>query len=215
MARVGKKSNVKFKLHKELIFLLVAIVAMIVTTIVLAIPSESKTTYDELNNAILAYNSTNSTSYATIEEDHVFDKAELKDIKKAIEKTEDGTEESAEYVYVLYGSLNQATILQYLSVINTEAKQRERDVVYLYSSEKVETQEDLEEEKFVAALEKDEQVFNGSNNELVATGVDAVDLTVYPTLLVYKNGELIFNSTTVVEDGSYNWNLLIVHAFSL
>ena len=215
MARTGRKSTVKFKLCKELVILVAFIVAMIVTTIVLSIPSQSTKDLEEMNNAILIYNQTNSTSYATLGEDNVYSKAELGDIKKAISKTSDGTEENAEYVYVLYGSLNQATILQYLSVIDTEAKQREVEVVYLYSSNKVENQEDLTDEEFVASLDKDEEVFNGENDELLAAGVEAVDLTVYPTLLVYKNGELIFNSTTVIEDGSYNWTLLISHAFSL
>ena len=143
MARTGRKSTVKFKLCKELVILVAVIVAMIVTTIVLSIPSQSTKDLEEMNNAILIYNQTNSTSYATLGEDNVYSKAELGDIKKAISKTSDGTEENAEYVYVLYGSLNQATILQYLSVIDTEAKQREVEVVYLYSSNKVENQEDL------------------------------------------------------------------------
>lgn len=215
MARTGRKSTVKFQLCKELVILVAVIVAMIVTTIVLSIPSQSSKDLEEMNNAILVYNQTNSTSYGTLTEDNVYSKAGLSDVKKAINATKDGTDEKAEYVYVLYGSLSQATVLQYLSVIDSEAKQREVEVVYLYSSEKVETQEDLTDEEFVASLEKDEKVFNGENDELLAAGIEAVDLTVYPTLLVYKNGELVFNSTTVIEDGSYNWDLLIGHAFSL
>ena len=119
MARTGRKSTVKFKLIKELVILVAVIVAMIVTTIVLSIPSESEKVLEEINTAITTYNSTNSTSYSTLGEDYVYKKAELKDLKKAIANTEDGTAEDAEYVYVLYGSLNQSTVLQYLATINT------------------------------------------------------------------------------------------------
>lgn len=215
MARVGKKNKTKFKLHKELVFLLSAIVIMIAVTIILSIPSESKKTYDEINNAIYAYNATASTSYSTIDEDHVFKKANLGDIKSAIKKSGNGTEEDAKYVYVLYGSLNSAVILQYLSVIDNEAERREVSTVYWYSSEKVEKQEDLEDTKFVSEIEADQEVFNGESEDLVTVGVDPVDLLEYPALLVYKNGKLVFNSNTVEEDGSYNgWDIIISHAFA-
>ena len=97
MARTGRKSTVKFKLHKELVILLAVIVAMIATTIILSIPSNSEKTLEELNYAISLYNSTNSTSYSTLGEDYVYEKVELNDLKKAISSTNDGTEEKAEY----------------------------------------------------------------------------------------------------------------------
>ena len=134
----------------------------------------------------------------------------IKNIEKAIEKCGQG-----EYVYVLYGSLNSATILQYLSTIDNEAKQREVSKVYWYNSSKVEEQEDLSDSEFLAGLENDQKVFNGSNDSLVAAGVEAVDLLDCPALFVYKDGQLVFNSVTVVEDGSYNWEIIISRAFSL
>ncbi|MDE7162241.1 MAG: hypothetical protein K2N65_05745, partial [Anaeroplasmataceae bacterium] len=82
--------------------------------------------------------------------------------------------------------------------------------VYIYSSEKVDKQEDKDDSNFLVSLEKDEAVFNSN----VLEGVDEVDLLKTPALYTYKNGELVFNSVTVEEDGSYNWELIINKAFS-
>lgn len=65
------KNKTKFVLHKELIFGL-GLIAILVVTIVLSIPSEAKKTYEELNNAINSYNTANSTSYNLLAEDNVY-----------------------------------------------------------------------------------------------------------------------------------------------
>ncbi len=217
MARVVGKNKTKFKISKELIILVLIIIAMIVTTVCLSIPSDTHKVYEEFNDAISDYNTANSLSYGMIDEDHVYVKASLKTLDKAIRSTEDGTEEKPEYVYVLYGSLSSATILENLSKIDTEAKQRaeaqdKKSIkVYFYDSVKVDTQEDLTDTDFVADLEKDEEVLN----ESVQTGIEPVDLLETPAFYVYKNGKLIFNSVSVLENGNYNWSILINRAFSL
>lgn len=208
MARVGKKSKTKFKICKELVILVVVLIAMIVTTICLSIPSSSSKLLEEYNNAITAYNSANSTSYATLEEDNVFKKASLNQVADAINDSK-GTEEEPKYAYVLYGTLEKAKILEFLSVMNTEAKNREVDTVLFYSSEKVDNQEDKDDESFLAEIQNDEEVFNSS----VLAEIDEVDLLVSPAFFVYKNGELVFNSTS--GEDTYNWYIMINKAFSL
>ena len=210
MARSGRRNKTKFVLHKELIILVLVLVAMIVTTVCLTIPTAGEKRLEEFNNAITEYNTANSTSYTTLEEDSVIRKASLKKLNSEIKNASKGTEENPRYTYVLYGSLSNEIVIQYLSAIDTEAQQREVKVVYLYSSEKVEKQEDKDDVEFLAGLEKDEEVFNAD----VLEGVDEVDLLKTPALYVYKNGELVFNSTTLEEDGSYNWELIINKAFS-
>ncbi len=210
MARDIRKNKTRFVLHKELVILVLVLVAMIVTTVCLSIPTGSEKRLAELNDAITEYNTLNSTSYTTLSEDTVLRKVSLKTIESSIKKSADGTEENPKYVYVLYGSLSDATILQYLSAIDTEAKNREVKTVYIYSSEKVDKQEDKDDSNFLVSLEKDEAVFNSN----VLEGVDEVDLLKTPALYTYKNGELVFNSVTVEEDGSYNWELIINKAFS-
>lgn len=210
MARVGRKNKTKFVLHKELIILVAILVAMIITAVCLSIPSASEKRLEEMNNAINQYNTTNNTQYSLLEEDNVFRKSSLKAIDSAINASNNGTEEDPKYVYVLYGSLSNSTILEYLSTIDKEAKNREVKTVYLYSSEKVDKQEDKEDASFLASLKNDEDIFNKE----VLEGVDEVDLLKTTALYVYKNGELVFNSTAIIEDGSYNWNLVINQAFS-
>ncbi len=209
MAKAGRRNKTKFILRKELIILVLVLIAMIVTTVCLSIPSATEKRLEEFNTAITEYNTANSTSYSTLGEDSVIRKASLKQVTKAIEDSK-GTEEEPKYTYILYGSLTNATICQYLSAIDTEAQNREVKVVYLYSSEKVDKQEDKDDADFLNEIDQDEKVFNSD----VLEGIDAVDLLKTPALYVYKNGELIFNSVTVEEDGSYNWELIINKAFS-
>lgn len=210
MARSGRRNKTKFVLRKELIILVLVLVAMIVTTICLTIPTAGEKRLEEFNNAITEYNTANNTSYSTLTEDSVIRKASLKKLRSEITDDSKGTEDNPRYTYVLYGSLEDATIIQYLSAIDKEAQQREVKVVYLYSSEKVDKQEDKDDTEFLADLEKDEDVFNAD----VLEGVDEVDLLKTPALYVYRNGELVFNSTSLEEDGSYNWELIINKAFS-
>ncbi len=210
MARVGKRNKTKFILCKELIILILVLIAMIVTTICLAIPSESQKKLEEFNNAITEYNTANNTSFSTLGEDYVFKKASLNDVSSAIDGSK-GTDTEPKYAYILYGSLKDATIIEFLSVINKEAQNREVDTVYLYSSDKVENQEDKDDEQFLAELDNDEKVFNVD----VLEGVEEIDLLKAPAFYVYKNGELVFNSVSMIEDGSYNWHLVINKAFAL
>ena len=210
MARSIRRNKTKFVLRIELICLVLVLVAMIVTTVCLSIPSASEKRLAEFNDAITAYNTANSTSYTTLTEDSVIRKASLKKISSELTEGQKGTEENPKYTYVLYGSLVDSVILEYLSAIDTEAQQREVKVVYLYLSDKVDKQEDKDDVEFLADLEKDEDVFNAD----VLEGVDEVDLLKSPAFYVYKNGELVFNSTSMQEDGSYNWKLIINKAFS-
>lgn len=209
MAKTGRRNKTKFIIRKELIILIIVLIAMIVTTVCLSIPSAAEKRLDELNSAITEYNSANSTSYATLGEDTVIRKVSLKRVERAIEESK-GTESDPKYAYVLYGSLTNGTICQYLSQIDTEAQNHEVKTVFLYTSEKVDLQEDKDDTEFLADLEKDEAIFNAD----VLEGIDEVDLLKVPALYVYKNGELVFNSVTIEEDGSYTWELIINKAFS-
>lgn len=210
MSRSIRRNKTKFILRKELVILVLALVAMIVTTICLSIPSAKEKRLEEFNNAITAYNTANSTSYSTLTEDSVIYKASLNKIDSEIKAGLNGTTEEPKYVYVLYGTLSNATICQYLSSIDNEAQQRDVKNVYLYSSEKVDNQEDKDDVEFLAELENDEKIFNSK----VLEGVEEVDLLNTPALYVFKNGQLVFNSYTLEDDGSYNWELIINKAFS-
>lgn len=208
MARVGRKNKTKFVLCKELVILVVVLVAMLVATICLSIPSKAEKQLEEFNVAINTYNSTNSTSYGLLGDDHVFKKAELKDVEKAINDSSKGSAEEPAYAYVLYGSLENSKVLEFLSIINTEAKNREKDCVYFYNSSKVDNQEDKEDESFLAEIANDEKVFKESET-------CEVDLLKTPAFYVYKNGEIVLSSLTYDDNTLYNWHQMIRIAFSL
>ena len=209
MARAGRRTKTKFVIRKELIILVLIIVAMIVTTICLSIPSAAEKRLEEFNTAITEYNTANSTSYSTLGEDSVIRKASLKKVEQVIEDSK-GTESEPKYAYIIYGSLTDAKICQYLSAIDTEAQNRDVKTVYIYFSDKVDRQEDKEDTDFLNDLEQDEKIFNSD----ILEGIEEVDLLKTPALYVYKNGELVFNSVTIEEDGSYSWDLIINKAFS-
>ncbi len=200
MARTGRKNKTKFVITKELVILVVVLVGMIVATICLSIPSKAEKQLDTFNNAITEYNTANSTSYTLLGEDHVYVQADLEKVSEAIENS------SSDAVYIFYGGLANATVLEFLSKIDAEAKNREVEQVYFYNSEKVDNQSDKEDEEFLASIENDEKHFKANDQY-------KVDLLVTPALYVYKNKELVFSSIESVEEG-YNWNIIINQAFS-
>ena len=209
MARYGKKNSTKFKLTKELVILVVALVAIIAVTVILSIPSKEEKIIAEYNTAIEEFNTQNSTSHSTLTSDEiVYVKADLADIEKALNSK--GTDEEPEYTYVLYGTLKAATVVQYFNYINEEAKQHEIETIYFYSSSFVDGQEDKDDEEFLAKVDSYENVLNAN----VLEGVDEVDLLKTASFYVYKNGELVFNSNTYVEEGIYNWVQILSEAFS-
>lgn len=205
MARYGKRNETKFKFTKELGFLIGGIVAIIVATILLSIPNKTDRQIEKYNEAITAFNTANSTQYATITtEDVVYVDAEYKEMAEILKG--EGT------VYVLYGTLNLDTICSNFVTINDEAERREIEKVYFLSSEYVDTfvddeEDDTDEDIFEATVEGYEKdIFNAN----VLEGVDEVDLMASGALLVYKDGQLVFNSTSYTD---YNWTQIINQAF--
>ena len=205
MARYGKKNSAKFVFTKELGILLGLIVALIVATVLLSIPNRTDRQIEKYNEAITEFNTLNQTSHATITtEDVVYVDAEYEDFEEILNG--EGT------VYILYGTLSLETIVSNFVTINNEAENREIETIYFLSSEYVDTFEDDEDD------EDDEDIFEATVegyekdifNKNVLEGVDEVDLMESGALLVYKNGQLVFNSNSYSD---YNWTQIINQAF--
>ena len=205
MARYGKRNSAKFVFTKELGILLGLIVAIIIATILLSIPNRTDRQIEKYNEAITEFNTLNSTSYSTITTDEiVYVDAEYEDFEEIL--SGEGT------VYVLYGTLSLETIVSNFVTINAEAENREIETIYFLSSEYVDTfEDDLEDdddedifEATVEGYEKD--IFNKN----VLEGVEEVDLMQSGALLVYKDGQLVFNSASYSD---YNWTQIINQAF--
>ena len=205
MARYGKRNSTKFVFTKELGILLGLIVALIVATVLLSIPNRTDRSIEKYNEAITEFNTVNQTQHATITtEDVVYEDAEYEDFEEIL--SGEGT------VYILYGTFSLESIASNFVTINTEAENREIEKIYFLSSEYVDTfEDDLEndddEDIFEATVEGYEKdIFNKN----VLEGVEEVDLMKSGALLVYKNGQLVFNSTSYTD---YNWTQIITQAF--
>ena len=201
MASKNRKNKVKFKLTKELVFLVLGLVAILVTSIVLSLESAEEKEIKSINMAIINYNLANDKAYNTITGEDVLEVIEYDDLKSTI--SQDG------YVYIYYGSLTNASYLENLCNINLEALKVKQDAVYLYYSNWVDGQEDLDAPEFKEeAKKREDEIFNMNNDQY---DVEDFDITVTPTLLVYKDGDLIFNSQSATE----GWNQIIPIAFGL
>lgn len=207
MASKRRKNSTRFKWTKELFFLIIALVAIITTTVILSIPSTKEKYTNEINTAITVANAANSesgTSYNTIPTDNVF--AEITHEKLLNKVSED------EYVYVLYGSLNNATLLANFYNINLICTNEEIKNVYVYSSLWVEETDDYETETFKEEQSSIESDINANKDKDVAE----FSVLTYPAILVFNNGKLIFNSQGYEDiEGQITWANYIQKAFML
>ena len=205
MASKYKKNKVKFKWTKELLVLILGLLAIIGATIALSLPTNNEKITTEINDAIIAANSQSSsdgssTSYSSIPTDNVYESISHKKLLKKIAKEE--------YVYVLYGSKNSSIILENASKINTIAVSEEIDTIYVYSSLWVEEAEDTNAEAFKSEKKVIEDDLNANKN----VDVEAFSVLNYPALLVFHNGSLIFNSQEYDDKDYVTWNMYIQKA---
>ena len=214
MASKSRRNRVKFKFTKELLFLIIFLVVILVATIGLSIPSKSSRQLDSLNDAITEYNQDNSTSFYTLDKDHHFSvigggiSKKVNKVKKLASREK--------YTYVFYGSLENATFLEQLYYINQACDEDKYDIskVYLFYNDyileaKKNGDDDTKvfKDKINSYEEKIKVKVNDDSKEFDMTETDK------PTLLVFKNGELLFN-TQQDEEAKYPWTAYIIKAFS-
>ena len=205
MASKNRKRKSKFVWTKELIFLLVAIVVMVAAAVVVNLPTSAEKQLEKYNTAITNYNSQNSTSYSTLPTDNVF--REISHDALANEKNKD------DYTYVFYGVTNNAVFLENLSAINSAATNYEIKTVYIYLATWYDEATDKDTISFREELTKKEAAFKDKNEDQ-----DEFDMSVYPTLLVFKAGKLVFNTQTYQNASTasdYSWSMYINKAMTL
>ncbi len=204
MASKSRRNRVKFKWTKELFFLIGALLVMIVVTIVLAIPSRAERQLSEVNEAITSYNTDNSTTYYTIQKDNHLAFLSHSDLVNQ--------KSSSDYTIVWYGSLTDATYLEQLSTFEGYAVKYEVAKVYLYYSTFVDdakTNETTETLTYKNELKKMEDELN-ANKEADA---EAISLEKSPSVFVFKDGKLVYNSQVAGDSGEYNYELHFHKAF--
>lgn len=214
MASKSRRNRVKFKFTKELLFLILFLVVIIVAAVGLSVPSKSSRQLESLNDAITEYNSDNSTSYYTLDKDHHFSvigggiSKKVNKVKKLAAREK--------YTYVFYGSLNNSTFLEQLYYINQACDDEKYDIskVYLFYDDFIEEAKkngDDDTKVFKDKINGYEEKINAKVND----DSKDFDMTVTdtPTLLVFYKGELLFN-TQQDESSKYNWTAYITKAFS-
>ncbi|MBQ3253226.1 MAG: hypothetical protein IJA65_01615 [Acholeplasmatales bacterium] len=205
MASKSRRNKVKFKLTKELIILVVALVAILVATIIMGLPSNEAKKLDEYNGKITAFNNANQTSHQLLSEGHVFKEISYNSLTK--KKNND------DYTYVLYGTFDQESFVSILSTLNYQAKEYEIDTIYLFLATWVAEQEDTDSIDFNKEVNEKNAVLN-ENKDKDQNEFDMADIDT-ATLLVFKDGSLVFNTQTYDESAEYTWNNYINKALTL
>jgi len=216
MASKSKRNKTKFKWTKELIFLIVGILALIAATIIINIPKGSAVQLEKYNKAISDYNSKNNAQYSFIPEENVLKETKINGISKK--------KKSNDYTFVFYGSLANAEFLENLSKVNNLAKEYDVKSVYLWFADYVEKADD--DLKATATYKNKVDEYNSIINENINSLVessnglyksqDNFDLETYPALLVFKSDSLVFNSQTYSkseDSAEYSWDTYINTAF--
>ncbi len=168
--RKGKRSKVKFVWTKEFIFLIVGILALVVTAIILVQPSDKDKIYNAFINEV-------GDSDTALTYDHVYSSISHKKLVKKINSSNDD-----ELIFVFYGSSKDKTSVSSIEIINLAAQRYEVDTVYYLSADFMIDEDEPDTLSFRNYVEERE------------VELKEVDLDNYPSLWVFKNGELLFTS---------------------
>lgn len=178
--RKGKKNKFKFVWTKELIFLIVGILAMLAAVIVLDQPSASSKIYDEWQAYATTDDSGNVTSVISTE--HNLSKISLNSLAKKVKN-------SSDYIYVFYGTPQDSTCVSYISIFDALADDYGIDKIYYLNADFVYDEEDKTDREFENSIDEKEAKLNSN-----------IDFFHYPSLWVFKDGELVFNSETYFDE---------------
>jgi hypothetical protein len=207
MASKSRRNKVKFKWTKELIFLIVFVVAIGAVSLTLGLVKKfSGRDIKAVNEAIAQFNSSESQTVYTIDT--------YKNVFKPISYNGLVSQKaSSDYKYVWYGTLTSADYLRYLYQINEYAEQYEVSTVYLYYADYVQdaiNNDTHNTESYKTTLKTMEDKLNAGRTE-----AEPIDLEKYAALFVFKDGKLVYNSQIANESDQYNWENQFVKAFSL
>ena len=202
-----KKDLFRFTITKELVIFLSCLIVLIAAAIVLSIPRDNENIYNDYSAAATSLTTDDNTVSTITSKEHVFKTISYKDLVNKIDK-EDGL------FYVYYSSTTVSDAVSILATVNTFAETYDVNTVYLLDNSFY-TDLDLTNGDDNTTLDEYEAALG-----LGASTVNTVDLSIVPTLFVYKNHELIFNSNSkdfVTDDNTakYSWNVVLNQAFYL
>ncbi len=190
-----RKIKTRFRFTKELIFLILFIAVIAVLTGLLSIESDASKLYTKITTA---QSNVESFSGSTLEEDNVFKEISYKKLVNKID--------SSEYTYVFYGNVSSTDYLTYIQTVNSRAKEYDVKRVYLLDS------------TWATSIDTSDEDYGEENNNIlteVENALDGVDMTVAPSLWVFKDSKVVFNSKDYIKDSyqSSTWNYTIEQCF--
>lgn len=192
-----KYSKVKFKFVRELAYILIAIVLMITVAVVVRIPSKSERLFN-------SYKDVN----ASLVEEHVFEEVSKNRLTSLIAN-------SSEYVFVYYGSPSCSECVANIETFNQKAKYWDIKTVYYLNASFATGKNREDDNKHDAALLAYEEVLN----KKVSEGNKDISLNYTPSIWVFKDGELVFNSqnymNTKTKTMELSWVQIADRAFSM
>lgn len=190
-----RKIKTRFRFTKELIFLILFIAVVAIFTGILSIESDASKLYTKITTA---QSNVESFSGSTLDEDNVFKEISY---KKLVNKVD-----SSDYTYVFYGNISNTDYLTYIETVNARAKEYDVERVYLLDS------------LWATSIDTTDEDFGEENNNIlteVENALDGVDMTIVPSLWVFKDSKVVFNSADYLND-SYQkgtWNYTIEQCF--
>ena len=190
-----RKVKTRFKFTKPLAFLISFIVVIAILTGLLSIESKEEKLYNRITNAQSALDGFSGKS---LDEDNVFADISYKKLTKKIK--------SSDYTYVYYGTLTNSEFFTYIETVNERAQTYEVKKVYLLDG------------TWASQIDTEDEDYGEENNNVlteVENAIGGVDMTVLPSLWIYKNGEVVFDSNDYINDTYQKgtWNYVIEQAF--
>lgn len=178
-----KKQNAKFKLRIELIGMLLVVALMITLSVVLRLPDEKTKFANTINGA-----------GGSLSSDHLFVESNFDSL---YDKMND-----EELTFVYYGATDVFESMSEMSTINTRAVLWDVEEIlfidgskYYIDEEADDYEEDLELNATIKTIEDKLNASKGTNIFVGDEGISDIDLSLYPSIWVFQNGELVFNST--------------------
>lgn len=197
--RRRKQKGDGFKVTKVFVIFNVILVIAIVAAIILVQPSAKEKFKAEYGDAASALTTSTQSITPLNDDDHVF-------VKKSVQDVISMSKDSG-LMFVYYCSPEDSSSVANLPAINTYAKAYDvKEVVVL-------------ENKFYTDL--DTTVLEGQEKaDDYSTKLQGVTLTALPSVWVYQDGKLIFDSASkdfISDDNQplYTWDQLLNKAFSL
>lgn len=187
-----KKQKVKFKLRIELLVVFIVILGMIATSVVLRLP-DSKT---KLAN----------TYGGALDSTHIFEELTFDELYTEIK--------NEGFTFVYFGSPECTDSVSTISTINTRGIYWDVETIYYVDATNYLIDEDADDYEEDKDLTSEIASIEAKLNTNVAVDIVEISLEFTPSIWVFENDTLVFNSSNYLnEDEDLSWSNISDRAF--